>query len=110
MQHKFSENLREVEEELLTKVLEAVPAERRLRGLPPEDLVAGLSEGAELLTKVLEAVPAERRLRGLPPEERLRGLPPEERLRGLSLEDRLAGLSEEDAARLRELLERKQGR
>jgi hypothetical protein len=53
MQHKYSENLIDVEDELLTKVLEAVPAERRLRGLPleerlrglsPEQLVAGLSE------------------------------------------------------------------
>ena len=44
-----------------------------------------------LLTKVLETVPAERRLRGLTPEERL------------------AGLSEEGAARVRELIERRQG-
>jgi len=63
----------------------------------------------ELLTKMLEELPVERRLRGLPPEERVRGLPPEERVRGLSLEQRLAGLSEEESARLRELLERKQG-
>jgi hypothetical protein len=55
----------------------------------------------DLLTAVLEEVPAERRLRGLPPEDRLRGLTPE---------DRLAGLSEAEAAELRELLERKQGR
>jgi hypothetical protein len=53
----------------------------------------------ELLTKILEAVPTERRLRGLP----------EERVRGLSPEERLAGLSEEDAARVRELIERRKG-
>jgi hypothetical protein len=64
----------------------------------------------DLLTKILEGVPPERLLRGLPLEERLRGLPPEERMRGLSLEERLAGLTEEQAARLRELLDRKEGR
>ncbi len=37
MQHKDSEYLGEVEEELQTAVLEAIPAEKRLRGLPPED-------------------------------------------------------------------------
>ena len=46
----------------------------------------------DLLTKMLEELPVERRLRGLSPGERL------------------AGLSNEDAARLRELLDRKQGR
>ena len=84
MQHVYSEDLQEMEEQLLTKMLESIPPERRLRGLPPEE-----------------------RLRGLPPEERVRGLPPEERVRGLSLEERLAGLSEEDAARLRDLLEQR---
>ena len=34
----------------------------------------------------------------------------EQRLRGLSPEELLTGLSEEDITRLRELLERKQGR
>ncbi len=43
-------------------------------------------------------------------EQRLDGLPAEERVRGLSLEERLAGLSDEQVARLRELLDRKQGR
>ena len=68
MQHKDSEYLGEVEEELQTAVLEAIPAEKRLRGLPPE-----------------------------------------ERVRGLSPEELLGGLSEEQAARLRELLERRRG-
>ena len=66
MQHKDSEYLGEVEEELQTAVLEAIPAEKRLRGLPPEA-----------------------------------------RVRGLSPEELLGGLSEEQAARLRELLERR---
>lgn len=55
----------------------------------------------ELLAKIMEWAPVEQRLRGLPAEERVRGLSPEE----LS-----AALSEQDAARLRELLDRKQGR
>ena len=63
----------------------------------------------ELQTAVLEAIPAEKRLRGLPPEDRVRGLSPEDRVRGLSPEELAGGLSEEQAARLRELLERKQG-
>jgi hypothetical protein len=74
MQHKDSEYLGEVEEELQTAVLEAIPAEKRVRGLLPEE-----------------------RLRGLPPERR--GLPPKN----------ACGLSEEQAARLRELLERRRG-
>jgi hypothetical protein len=53
----------------------------------------------ELVTRMLEELPVERRLRGLPPEDRVRGL---------SLEERLAGLTDEQAARLRELLDRKQ--
>ena len=44
MQHKDSEYLGELEEELQTAVLEAIPAERRLRGLSPEEVVASLSE------------------------------------------------------------------
>ncbi len=53
----------------------------------------------ELFTKMIEEAPAEQRLRGLSPEERLRGLSPEELA---------AALSDEKAARLRELLDRKQ--
>ena len=64
----------------------------------------------ELFTKMIEGASAERRLRGLSPEERLRGLSPEELLRALSPEELAAALSDEKAARLRELLERKQGR
>ena len=85
MQHKDSEYLGEVEEELQTAVLEAIPAEKRL------------------------AVAAGRASARLLPEERLRGLPPEARVRGLSPEELLGGLSEEQAARLRELLERRRG-
>lgn len=93
MQHQDSQYLGEVEEELLTSVLEKVPE--------------------ELLTSVLEKVPAEKRLRGLSPEERLRGLPSEDRLRGLPPDEVLrsltpeqvaAGLSAEQVARLRDLL------
>jgi hypothetical protein len=77
MQHQDSEYLGEVEEELQTAVLEAIPAEKHLRGLLPE--------------------------------KRVCGLPPEARVRGLSPEELLGGLSEEQAARLRELLERRRG-
>jgi len=94
MQHKDSEYLGEVEEELQTAVLDAIPAERIARHVARE-------ADDELQTAVLEAIPAEKRLRGLPPEDRLRGLSPEEVA---------AGLTEEQAARLRELLERKRSR
>jgi hypothetical protein len=52
----------------------------------------------ELRAAVLQAIPVERRLQGLSPEERVQGLSPEELA---------AGLSKEQAARLRELLERR---
>ena len=94
MQHAGTEYLDEVEDELTT-VLDAMPVELRLRGLPAEERLRGL--------------PAEERLRGLPAEERLRGLSPEDRVRGLSPEELAGGLNEEQAARLRELLERRQG-
>ncbi len=55
----------------------------------------------ELQTAVLETIPVEKRLRGLPPEERLRGLTPEEMV---------DGLTEDQAVRVRELLERRQGK
>jgi hypothetical protein len=113
MQHALSGDLEGFEEQLVTELMKWVPAEQRLRGLPPEDRLRGLPAEERLrglpLEERLRGLPPEERLRGLPPEERLRGLPPEERLRGLSLEDRLAGLSEEEAARLREMIERKQG-
>ena len=64
----------------------------------------------ELQTAVLEAIPIEKRLRGLPPEERLRGLSSEEILLRFTPEKFADGLSEEQAARLRELLERRQGK
>ena len=53
----------------------------------------------ELFTKMLKETPVEQRLQGLAPEERLQGLTPEEFV---------AGLSKEKAARLRELLQRRQ--
>ena len=69
-----------------------------------------LGEVEDELQAVLDAIPAENRLRGLQPEERLRGLRPEERLRGLTPEEMAAGLTEEQAERLRELLDRRQGK
>jgi hypothetical protein len=86
MQQALSENLEQFDEELFARMVEEASVEQRLRGLSPEE-----------------------RLRGLPPEERLRGLSSEELLRALPPEF-VTGLSEEEAARLRDLLERKQGR
>ena len=96
MQHADTETMGELEEELQTAVLEAIPVERRLRGLAAEERLRGL--------------PAEERLRGLAAEERLRGLSPEEVLRRFTPEQVAGGLSDEQAARLRELLERRQGK
>jgi hypothetical protein len=69
MQQALSENLQELEDELLTRILEGVPVERRLRGLSVKEL-----------------------------------------LRALSPEEFVAGLSDLELARLRELIERRQGR
>jgi hypothetical protein len=95
MQHAGTEYLDEVEDELQT-VLDGISVERRLRGLAAEERLRGL--------------PAEERLRGLAAEERLRGLSPEEVLRRFTPEQVAGGLSDEQAARLRELLERRQGK
>jgi hypothetical protein len=86
MQQAVSENLKQFGEELFAKMVEEASVEQRLRGLSPEE-----------------------RVRGIPPEERLRGLSPEELLRVLPPEF-FDGMSEEEAARLRGLLEWKQGR
>jgi len=80
MQHGVSDDLQEMQElgeELLTKILERVPAERRLRGLLPED--------------VLRALPPEERLRGLSPEELVAGLTEEQTSRLRELLDRKDG-------------------
>ena len=58
----------------------------------------------ELLTAVLQAAPVEKRLEGLSPEEVLRRYTPT-----VYPEELAAGLTEEQAARLRELLDRKKG-
>jgi hypothetical protein len=39
MQHKDSEYLGELEEELQTAVLEAIPIEKRLQGLSPDEIL-----------------------------------------------------------------------
>ena len=58
MQHGLSDDIQEMQEvgeELLTKILEWVPPERRLRGLSPEELVAGLTdEQAARLRELLD--------------------------------------------------------
>jgi len=84
MQHTDCEYMVPLEEELQMAVLQSIPVEKRLQGLSPEDRVQGLS-----------------------PEDRVRGLAPDEVLRRFTPEELAAGLSEEQAARLRELLERR---
>jgi hypothetical protein len=109
MQQAISENLTQFEDDLVNKMLEELPAERRLRGVAAEDRVRGLSseqilaalgDENDLVNKMLEELPAERRLRGVAAEERVRGL---------SSEQILAALSDEDVAKLRELLARRKG-
>ena len=60
-----------------------------------------LDEVEEELQSIMDGMPVENRLRGLPADEVLRRFTPEELAEGLS---------EEQAARLRELLERRQGK
>ena len=79
MQHRDTEHLEQVDEELLTAVLEGIPAHEILEHLSPEERVRGLSP--------------EERVSGLPPEERVSGLSPEERVRGMSPEELLRALS-----------------
>ena len=43
MQHADTEYMGELEEELQTAVLEAIPVERRLRGLSPKDVLGRFS-------------------------------------------------------------------
>ena len=43
MQHADTEYMGELEEELQTAVLEAIPVERRLRGLSPEEVLGRFS-------------------------------------------------------------------
>jgi len=48
MQHADTEYMGELEEELQTAVLEAIPVERRLRGLSPEEVLGRFSPGEVL--------------------------------------------------------------
>ncbi|MGK4005039.1 hypothetical protein WMF31_20600 [Sorangium sp. So ce1036] len=57
-------------DEMLQKLLDSLPAERRLAGLTPEE--------------VLSAYPPEQRVAGLAPEQRLAGLAPEQQLLAVS--------------------------
>jgi hypothetical protein len=55
MQHGSTENMKEVEEDLLTAILEDLPPERRVRGLSPEELAGALNaEDAARLRELLE--------------------------------------------------------
>jgi hypothetical protein len=65
-------------EEMFQKLVEAMPLEKRLAGLAPE--------------QVLGAFAPEQRLAGLAPEQRLAGLAPEQRLAGLAPEQVILAL------------------
>jgi len=93
MQHKDSEYMGQFEEELQTAVLQAIP-EKLLQRLSVEKRLQGLT--------------VESRLQGLTVESRLQGLSPEEVLSRFTPEQMAEALRAEQAARLREILVRKQ--
>ncbi len=43
MQETLTKTLKEFDEELVDRIVQGLPAERRLRGLPPEERLRGLS-------------------------------------------------------------------
>jgi predicted nucleotidyltransferase len=75
--------------ETLREIMERLPPEERLHGLPHEQIASALSP--------------EERLQGLPHEQIASALSPEERLRGLTPED-IQRLSPELREQLRRLL------
>jgi hypothetical protein len=68
----MSEKLQEFVRQSIDQLLESLPAEERLKGLPAEELRKRLSPEQRL-----EGLPAEERLKGLSAEEVVRALPPE---------------------------------
>ena len=96
---KYYELMQKSLEELMEPVLEAMPVEKRLRGLTPEQLRERLTPEQRL-----QGLAPEQRLEGLTPEQRLEGLTPEQRLEGLTLEQRLQGLSPEQLEELKRRL------
>ena len=71
-------------DELMTRLLDALPPEQVMSHYDPAQRLAGLAP--------------EQRLAGLAPEQRLAGLAPEQRLAGLAPEQRLAGLDRDHQA------------
>ena len=111
MSYTFEDFRHDYERELLQRL----PPEERLRGLPPEELTRRLTPEERLRglpsEELARRLPPEERLRGLPLEELARRLPPEELARRLRPEERLLGLSDAELDRLAELLaQRKSGR
>ena len=111
MSYTFEDFRHDYERELL----ERLPPEERLRGLPPEELTRRLTPEERLRGLPSEELACrlspEERLWGLPLEELARRLPPEELARRLRPEERLLGLSDAELDRLAELLaQRKSGR
>jgi hypothetical protein len=93
------ETLDELARRTIDQLLESLPPEKRLEGLPAEELRKRLSPEERI-----EGLSPEKRLEGLPAEELRKRLSPEERIEGLSPEERLKGLSPEDREILLRLL------
>ena len=89
---KYYELMQKSLEELMEPVLEAMPVEKRLRGLAPEQL--------------RERLTPEQRLQGLTPEQRLHGLTPDQLREGLTPEQ-LAATIDALPEELREQLKRR---
>lgn len=77
----MSEKLKAFLDKNIAELLNSLPPEERLKGLPAE--------------AIRNALPVEERLKGLPAEERLKGLPAEERLKGLTADEMLHALPPE---------------
>jgi hypothetical protein len=75
----------------LEEFVQHLPAELRLHGLKPEEVLKNFKAEERL-----QGLKAEERLQGLKAEERLQGLKAEERLQGLKAEERLQGLKAEE--------------
>jgi hypothetical protein len=89
---KYYEMMQKSLEELMEPVLEAMPVEKRLRGLAPEQL--------------RERLTPEQRLQGLTPEQRLHGLTPDQLREGLTPEQ-LAATIDALPPEVREQLKRR---
>jgi hypothetical protein len=100
MSHSDVEVMNRVTDELVASVLQAIPAEDRVRGISTKEILSNIS--AE---EILSNVSTEEILSRVSTEDRLRGLSADDILRRLSAEDVLLGLSKDELKRLRALLD-----